>query len=235
MPPRRAADVDERGEPDFFVPPHRTLPMEALIGPWFGYFAMLTLAAQALSFLSRAFVEFELIGVGMGGRGAFQAVHQAESWQAITSWVALPSFAIWFFLISRNARLLRADGISLSPSTILLIFCCPILNFIMIYINLQEVWRASDPRQIDGGEAWRRAPPSALIRLWGLNVLCAPVLIYAGFHIDGLRIDNGELSGWLFCIANLNIAGAGGLLIAIIYFLQARQQERYIRLYEDPD
>lgn len=214
---------------DEFRVPQRRIASGALVGVWFGYFTMLALAVWSLAFLARAYAEYDIERHDPRFMHRLEWKFTVEFWQAVISWVALPCFALWLFLASRNAAMLGASGLSLQPSTVLLaFFCCPILNVILIYINLQEVWRASDPRKIERWDAWRSVGPSALIRVWGLSMLFAAPLL---FLVNSSRGDVSFTIGLL----SLSLAISSALMIAIIYVIQARQQERYIRLYEDPD
>jgi hypothetical protein len=228
-----APPKDEDDEFDEFQPRRRLRHPESLVGLWFGYITMAALFFWTLAFAVRAYAEYEVMNVFAGpmkgpARDPFQLLHAAEFWQMATSWIALPCFAIWLFLAARNARALHASGFSMSPGWVLAILCCPVLNGIFLYLNLQEIWRASDAAKIETMESWRSASPGALIRFWGLTVLCNVILTFW----YGPR---GRLGDSALCVANLTIAFSGGLLIAIIYFIQARQHERYVRLFEDPD
>jgi hypothetical protein len=217
---------DIEHESEFFLPPSsRLAPPQPLVGTWFGYFTMVTLVAFALACSVRAYVEYEL-----SNRARFEPhrhfghgfVRDLEGWQSLATLVAIASFAIWLFLVARNARNLRATGFSLSPGWVIAIFCCPVLNVIFVYLTLQEIWKASDPQKVQQFESWRTASPGFLIRMWGIVMLATPLTMI-------FFRDAGVAGG------NLLLALAAALLVPIIYFIHARQLERYIRLYENPD
>src|SRR5262249_25653400 len=152
---------DIEHDSELFLPPSsRLAPTQPLIGAWFGYFTMVTLVAFALACSVRAYVEYELFPRQILepqrqiGRGF---VRDLEGWQSLATLVAIASFAIWLFLVARNARNLRATGFSLSPGWVIAIFCCPVLNVIFVYLTLQEIWKASDPQKFQQFESWRSA------------------------------------------------------------------------------
>ena len=182
-------------------------------------------------------------------------------WIQIAIWPALIAFAFWLYVASRNARLLAAgltfsslhgvavfflpiNGIVLymilraihhwNPSLcwVIGLFFVPAVSVIVVYLHLQEIWRASDPYAIKRLDSWRKTRANPWIRLWALFCLGVPLLAGAGV-IDDCWGRN-RMAGVLFLLAPLSLAIAGVVLIAVIRSITVRQRERYHRLYEDP-
>lgn len=180
-------------------------------------------------------------------------------WIEVTTCPALLAFAIWLFLASHNARLLATGIRSFPGRAVAVLFLSvateialyrillelrlgddlrwvfgplvvPVLNAILIYITLQELWRASDPNAIKNLGSWQRIPPSWLVRVWGLHCLAAPLFVLASLWLN----DLSRGSEVLILLASLTFAMVGILLIIIIRSITQRQRQRYTRLYEDP-
>jgi len=188
-------------------------------------------------------------------------VDHAFFWIQITTWPAFLAFAIWLCLASRNAWLLATglvisparasavfvlhvlDGIAFyvifavlmregNPYWVFGLFLAPAINVAVAYFSLQEIWRASDPHQIERLDSWRQIPANWWIRLWALFCLCGPFFFVVAI-IDELWGAH-RLAGTCFFLAPLAMATAGILLIKITRGITMRQRQRYERLYEEP-
>jgi hypothetical protein len=101
------------------------------------------------------------------------------------------------------------------------------------YIHLQQLWRASDPYEIEECESWKNVRGSWMVGTWGaLLFVAAPALSYVCFRLD----DRGLREATFFCstLSCISIVLSCGLLIVIVHLIRRRQFERYVRLYEDP-
>lgn len=160
-------------------------------------------------------------------------------------WPTVVIYFMWLYRASRNLRLLQADGVSHTPGWAVLSYFVPFANLFRPYMQMQDIWRASDPEHIDHGRAWQKCPPAKIIGAWWISLILASVVALVGSHMEAefLHFDGGGAFGNLqdqrliartYVIANLATLVAGSLLILIIRGITQRQRERYRRLYEDP-
>ena len=247
---------------ELFEPTPRLVPCKGLRGNWVAVLAMLMLAGDAAIFAFQAYTEYEfaklqaqemqLRALLADPDAADDAVvvledevaeqrdrwlrlqRQAEAWVQDASWLSIFPFALWLYLTACNARLLQAARFSCSPAWVVGVLWVPLYNLVFLYQNLQEIWRASDPLATETPVSWRKVPPSLLIRLWALSLLCLPLLVFVVFEADRASLKNGVVVAVASLAANVIVVAAFLLMIAIICSITLRQRQRYIRLYEDP-
>src|SRR5205823_6571314 len=95
------------------------------------------------------------------------AHHLAWDWIEFTSWPAIIAFVAWIFLASRNLGVLQAGGALYSSPRILVLFFIPLVNAVIAYISLMELWKTSDHRATSDLESWRSVGASLMVRLAG--------------------------------------------------------------------
>jgi Domain of unknown function (DUF4328) len=130
---------------------------------------------------------------------------------------------------------LQVEGISNIPGWAVGCYFVPIANLFRPYIEMQEIWCASDPEQLDRPRSWQKCPPTNLIRFWWISFLAASFLSGLGFMGADPDLDIADLSPiWaMYGLSNLCMVAAGTLLIFVIRGVTQRQRERYARLYEE--
>jgi hypothetical protein len=213
-------------------------------GQWLVHGTMLLLAATSIPLLIWAYSELEAMEmraeiraqVGMpivDGRWTehHRFTASVQSWIQMTALPALAAFMIWSVVAAHNTRSLHATGFMPWQVFIVGFFCIPGLNVLAAYVNLQDVWRASDPTEIDGPTTWRKVPASWWIRAWGVVVLSVPLQIVVA--VQAASAGHHTLESYLGMSAILSVVVSNLLLIGIIRSINLRQQERYHRLCED--
>ena len=91
----------------------------------------------------------------------------------LTYWPAMILILMFLHQASWNLRILRAGGVIFSPSSVVLAFFIPFLNFLQPYLVVQELWRASDPRVTQDSRSWQQVPRARVVIVWWLSVLAA--------------------------------------------------------------
>ncbi len=79
--------------------------------------------------------------------------------------VVLVLFIIWTYRSAENALALRRVGARQSPGWTIAGWLVPILNLLMPYQTLSDLWRSSDPRAAPG-DGWRALHPSVRVVGW---------------------------------------------------------------------
>jgi len=127
---------------------------------------------------------------------------------------------IWMFRIASNVR---AFGRATTWSPLFAIFgwfLPPLVLYVIPFLVLRELWKASDPTGADGSDDWKRSPDNPV--LWGWLVLFGllPAVLFAiqigSFAAGGLpagdiesvaeSLDEFGAIGWLTAV--LNVAAA---------------------------
>ena len=155
----------------------------------------------------------------------------------IAYWPTALVYLAWLYQASKNLRLLQVEGISHTPGWAVACYFVPIANLFRPCVELQEIWRASDPVQIEEPFSWQKCPPTNLIRFWWMFFLASCFFAYVAIQLEQLEFEleiaKHSSAAWLYCLANLGMLPAGPLLILIIRGTTQRQRERYARLYEE--
>jgi uncharacterized protein DUF4328 len=229
-PPRPEVEDHER-----FAPTPRVAMLHPPTGSFFAAALVLSLVANmavfllwACAFLDRTRMFADLLGWANDHR----FLSCVEDAAGVAPWPALVAFFLWVLVATKNARNLNADGL-LPHATLVLAFLCCFPGIILSYIHLQQLWRASDPYEIEECESWKNVRGSWMVRTWGaLLFVAAPALSYISFRFDarGLR----EATFFCVTLSCVSIMLSCGLLIVIVHLIRRRQFERYLRLYEGP-
>jgi hypothetical protein len=80
---------------------------------------------------------------------------------------------VWHSRCYKNLRVFETQGLKYSPALAALSFIIPLANFVLPYLIMIEVWKASR-RYAGKNEDWRKEPVPALVILWlALNLVAA--------------------------------------------------------------
>ncbi len=127
---------------------------------------------------------------------------------------------IWMFRIAKNVR---AFGRATTWSPLFAIFgwfLPPLVLYVIPFLVLRELWKASEPTMVDGSDAWKRTPDSPLLWAWFVLFGLAPAVLFAiqigSFATSGVptgdidavaeSLDEFGAIGWLTAV--LNVAAA---------------------------
>jgi len=127
---------------------------------------------------------------------------------------------IWMFRIANNVR---AFGRATTWSPLFAIFgwfLPPLILYIIPFLVLRELWKASEPTAVDGTDNWKRTPDNPLLWAWLVLFGLLPAVLFAiqigSFATGGVptgdieavaeSLDEFGVVGWLTAI--LNVAAA---------------------------
>lgn len=155
-------------------------------------------------------------------------------------------YAGWMYRVAKNNLALGATGLTWDPGWCWGGWFIPFANWVIPFLVLREMWKASDPGT-PPGPGWRSAPVWAGISwwwvLWVTVALLQIVAFTAGFA-EAFRagISTGvardpNLPGWLHLVDAATFAllvPAGFLAMHYTRLLEARQETRRANEHEMP-
>ena len=117
---------------------------------------------------------------------------------------------IWMYRLATNVRAFQRQT---TWSPLFAIFgwmLPPFVLYVIPFLMLRELWKASDPTNPDDTESWRSSPDTPLVWAWFVLYGIAPVVLLL-FSV-GSFIDGGLASGSLESLAE-SLDDFGGLVI----------------------
>ena len=119
-------------------------------------------------------------------------------------------YGCWIYRVCANAHALGATGLAFSPSSVVLWYFVPLLNFVMPYLALQEIWKASAAPQ-----SWKDQASHPLISLyWAVNIISMLSFAVAVLmRYDAIQTQN---PGQFYAAAPILIFGSIAAIIGIL-------------------
>jgi hypothetical protein len=139
------------------------------------------------------------------------------------------AWLMWQRRAQANLSALGAEGLRFTPGWVVAWWLIPFANLAMPPQTMGELWRGSDPTA--GAADWKAVKLTPLLPLWWAAWLGRIVLSSIGASVG----RNGNVqslisrSGW-YVAADLMLAVAGVLAIALIRGVERRQKEKRERL-----
>jgi hypothetical protein len=129
---------------------------------------------------------------------------------------------IWTFRIAKNVR---AFGRATTWSPLFAIFgwfLPPLVLYVIPFLVLRELWKASEPTVVDGSDSWRRASDNPVLWVWFALFGLLPAVLFAvqigSFASSGIptgdiesvaeSLDEFGAIGWLTAALNVGAAVA---------------------------
>jgi hypothetical protein len=136
---------------------------------------------------------------------------------------------IWMYRVATNVRAFQRQT---TWSPLFAIFgwmLPPFVLYVIPFLMLRELWKASDPTDPDDTESWRSSPDTPLVWAWFVLYGIAPVVLLL-FSV-GAFIDGGLASGSLESLAEslddfgvlVIISTAISLASAVVWILLVKQ------------
>jgi hypothetical protein len=122
---------------------------------------------------------------------------------------------IWMFRIASNVR---AFGRATTWAPLFAIFgwfLPPLILYIIPFLVLRELWKASEPDVVDGTDSWKRTPDNPLLWVWFVLFGLLPAVLFA--VQVGSFATGGVPTGDIESVAEgLDEFGAVGWLTAVL-------------------
>lgn len=127
---------------------------------------------------------------------------------------------IWMFRIANNVRAFGRQTTWHPLFAIFGWFLPPLILYVIPFLVLRELWKASEPTTVDGTDNWKRTPDTPLLWAWFVLFGLLPAVLFAvqvgSFASGGVptgdiesvaeSLDEFAAIGWLS--AALNVAAA---------------------------
>jgi Domain of unknown function (DUF4328) len=136
---------------------------------------------------------------------------------------------VWMWRMARNVRVAGRSDLRWAPGWAVAGWFCPPCVFVIPWLMLQELWKASAPTT--GMATWRDEPSNPLIVVWwvlyGLGGLVVAGVQFAGLGASG---DLGDLAEFyeravLWTVASTFVTvAAGACFVVLVRQLTARQR-----------
>ena len=137
---------------------------------------------------------------------------------------------IWMFRIANNVR---AFGRATTWSPLFAIFgwfLPPLILYIIPFLVLRELWKASEPTVVDGTDSWKRTPDNPLLWVWFVLFGLLPAVLFAvqigSFAAGG--VPTGDIES---VAESLDEFGAVGWLTAVLIVAAAIVWMRFVRQF----
>ena len=155
--------------------------------------------------------------------------------QAVATLAAAVLTMIWMFRLAKNHRALHRGG-TWGPGWAIGGWFLPPLLFVIPFLMLRELWKASDPDVPIGGQ-WKKKSVSALIPAWFVLYSLVPLVLLVSQTSGGMSLTASErdmaqqiVDNQTMTIVSAGVAIAGAaVFIAIVRGLTARHQRAHRR------
>lgn len=161
------------------------------------------------------------------------AQEQSELWlvaaQTVLFLLTGATFMFWLYQARANLRALGVRRPTYDRSWCITGFLVPVLNLFRPYQVIQEIWRASDPRNLDPFE-WREQPVPALLTIWWATFLGSFGLRGLAWLVDfnaGPSLAQLQLAVGLMAAADVLAGLAAGLACFVITRLSSTQEAKW--------
>ena len=131
------------------------------------------------------------------------------------------AFLWWLMNFAENCRVLGIRGMRYTPIKAVLWWFIPILNLVVPYRIMQELWRATKP-ELPVAEDWDNRPGSRLIMAWWAVYVIGGV--FALFAVTQKDQQNPAYL-WLDVTVGVGDIAAAGFVMAVVIALTKRQNE----------
>ncbi len=146
------------------------------------------------------------------------AIGPVNAVQLITGVATIAVFVvtvIWMYRIATNVRAYQRDTLWSPLFSIFGWMLPPFVLYIIPFLVLRELWKASDPTDANDTEGWRRSADNPFIWAWLVLYGIAPIFLLL-FSV-GSFLDGGLASGSLESLADsLDEFGAFAVVSAVV-------------------
>ncbi len=168
------------------------------------------------------------------------AIGPVNAVQLITGLATMAAFVvtvIWMYRIATNVRAYQRDTMWSPLFSIFGWMLPPFVLYIIPFLVLRELWKASDPTDVNDTESWRGTADNPFIWAWLVLYGIAPIFLLV-FSV-GSFLDGGLASGSLESLAEsldefgvfAVVSAAVTVAAAVVWIILVRQlTARHVRL-----
>lgn len=162
-------------------------------------------------------------------------LHVAQAAQAATFALTAVLFLAWLHRLRVNVRALGVRKLVHGRRWSVLGFLVPVLNVVLPYQVMAEIWRASDPSVLDPFE-WKSLEPPPILALWWGSFVIAVTLELAGFGFwltAGVPAFESVVASSVAIVADLVAAVSASIAFFLVSQLSAAQLAKRERMLEE--
>jgi hypothetical protein len=194
-----------------------------------------TILTAAVASDARSFLDGELTDDEF--RDAIGPVNAVQLITGLATMAVFVVTVIWMYRIATNVRAYQRDTLWSPLFSIFGWMLPPFVLYIIPFLVLRELWKASDPTDPNDTESWRGTGDNPFIWAWLVLYGIAPIFLLV-FSV-GSFLDGGLASGSLDSLADsLDDFGAFGVIsaavnvaAAVVWIVLVRQlTARHVRL-----
>jgi Domain of unknown function (DUF4328)/Protein of unknown function (DUF2510) len=101
-------------------------------------------------------------------------------------------FIVWMFRVAKNNEALGRAGPSFGPGWAIGGWFIPFGSLVIPALQMQELWKGTDPSVPRGDPGWKRTPQLPLIWLWWVAFAAGQLLTIIGFNMIGDTAGNSD-------------------------------------------
>jgi hypothetical protein len=113
---------------------------------------------------------------------AQQYLHQVMVVVPVVALVAVVTWLTWQGRAHANLSRIGASGLRFRPASAVASWFVPLVNLVLPFMAMRELWRASDPET--GELDWRERRTTIVLPLWWMGVIATAVLFTLGMRLD---------------------------------------------------
>jgi len=155
-----------------------------------------------------------------------RAQQDGSAWGSVRTMLSLATIVlliIWAWRSAHNARALGRSGARLGPGWAIGAWFIPVANFVLVYLVFSDLWRSSD-HAAARGDAWRRLPGSALVRVWVVCYVGGVVLTFGAVALAVTGVTDEPATRALLVAAGVGASIGTLLTILVVRGITDRQE-----------
>jgi hypothetical protein len=148
--------------------------------------------------------------------------------QCVVAVVTSVFVLVWIHRVHGNLPLLGARRLRYSPGWAVGGFLIPFVNYVLPFLVVREIWKASDPKRMDA-QSWRDGPLSLLVPSWWV-LLCVSVIAPPAVNLafgGGDEVTASQHWNWVFLVSDVLVIPVAILWILVVRGIVSRQEKKH--------
>ncbi len=137
-------------------------------------------------------------------------------------------FGVWISTAYKNLKFGEVKPLRFSAPLFMVCAAVPVVNAVISYWTLEELWKASDPDEAP--QSWKSAPSSGLVLAWALTWIFGTqitswLLLLSDFNTDAASKTSINTIAW--AAGSIFFTAAGILCVDVLKKITERQQRKF--------
>jgi hypothetical protein len=180
-------------------------------------------------------IVIDLLSGGYVSSGDMQLSENVQAairpFQFVAFIVTAVFFLIWIYRAHANLPWLGSRNLQYSPAWAIGGFFIPFVNLVLPFLVVREIWKASDPKRMDG-HSWKDSQLSLLVLWWWILFLVAgiaPLVVSIALGCADGRADLLNWT-WVYLVSDVLDIPAAILSILVVRGMVSRQDKKHSNL-----